>query len=122
MQMLILADAVAVVAMAIAIYWFWSSTPHGLQISHYDRIDIIVENGQFNPSDIYLTVNQPAILRFLRKDSDCDAGTVTVQGFKTVFQLPLNEPFELEFTPDEVGELCISSQSNRYRGRIIVAT
>lgn len=120
MQPLILANLSALAILVALIYWFWSRNLKTPSLVNDDAIDILVANGCYSPSNIYLTVGKPATLRFFRSDPDPHAGTVTFQGFITNYHLPLNKSFELEFTPEEIGELSFKGQFDKYRGRIIV--
>ena len=120
MQLLILANLIAFVLLAALIYRFWSRNLKALSLINDDAIDILVADGHYVPANIYLTVGKPAKFRFFRKDRSRNAETVMFDGINTNYNLPLNKPFELEFTPEKVGELSFNGQSSQYRGRIIV--
>lgn len=120
MRLLILANLVGVVVLTVLVFIFWSRNLKALSLIHDDAIDILVSDGRYAPSNIYLTVGKPATFRFFRRDRDQNAETVSFDGINTNYRLPLNKPFELKFTPEEIGELSFKGQSPEYCGRIIV--
>lgn len=69
------------------------------------RVAISVTEKGFEPTLIRVTKGQPITLVMTRKTDETCATEVTIPEYKIDQKLPLNQPVEITFTPDKVGEL-----------------
>jgi RND family efflux transporter MFP subunit len=79
----------------------------------------VTEKG-FEPSTIRLKKGVLAKLIFVRKVEVTCATEVVIEAFGIKRELPLNEPAQVELTPNEAGEFSFACGMNMIRGKIIV--
>lgn len=117
--MILLVNAIAVLLFVFIIWWFWlSSAP--IQKSAGEVIDIIVENGVYNPSRIEVSQGQALTLRFLRKDVNPCAEKVIFEDWNLSADLPVEQPYEVKIPTDDKGEHSFTCQMQMYRGTLII--
>lgn len=115
-----LINAAGAVVIGLIVWWFWVSKPR-LQRAAADRpIEIIVDNGVYNPARIEVPLGKPVTLRFIRKDPSPCAEKVLFDGFNVGGDLPVGKPYDISFTPDKPGEHEFTCQMRMYRGSLVV--
>jgi len=105
--------------MAAIVWWFWLARPGTTRRSE-GTVEIVVDDGVYNPSRIEAPLNQPITLRFLRKDPSPCAEQVVFADFGVSAELPVNEYKDVELVPDKKGEFDFTCQMQMYRGKLIV--
>lgn len=102
------------------VWWFWWVRPAVTRGSATVPMDIIVENGVYQPPVIEVPFGQPVRLRFLRRDPSPCAEQVRFDRLGVNVDLPLNQPREITVQPPP-GEYDFTCQMGMYRGRLIVS-
>jgi plastocyanin domain-containing protein len=104
---------------ALIVWWFWLSRSRAHSESGVKPIEIIVDQGVYNPSRIEVPVGRPIILRFLRKDASPCAEKVLFNDFDIAADLPVGESTDVVILPKEPGEFEFTCQMQMYRGQLI---
>ena len=104
---------------ALVIGWFFIAKPKVRTITE-EFVDIIVENGVYQPAILRVKLNQPIQLRFLRKDETPCSEYVIFDAFNVNAKLPHNQFYTISITPTQVGEYEFTCQMGMYRGTLIV--
>ncbi len=115
----LIANLLGTVVIALIIWWFWYSKPEAKKLKD-SVIDILVDNGVYEPSRIEIEVGKKISLRFLRKDASPCAEKVVFEDFDISTDLPLNEIKDIEITPDKPGEYRFTCQMQMYQGSLVV--
>lgn len=117
-----LINIIGIVLILGVIWWFWLYHPHSKIKANNDKpIEILVEDGVYNPSVIDAVVGRPLTLRFLRKDSSPCSKTVLFEDFGISEELPLNKSKDIVITPSKTGHFEFTCQMKMYRGRLEVS-
>lgn len=117
--MILLVNIIAVVLFVFIIWWFWLSSPRA-QKSASEVIDVIVENGVYNPSRIEVSQGQALTLRFIRKDASPCAQKVIFEDWNLSADLPVEQPYEMKIPTVDKGEHPFTCQMQMYRGMLII--
>lgn len=113
-------NVVGLVLIALIVWWFWLYKPQSVQVSDQNAIDIVVENGVYNPAHVRVPAGKPLRLRFLRKDQSPCAAMVVFADFNISEELSLNKPKEIELRPENPGRYSFTCQMQMYRGELEV--
>lgn len=112
-------NVIGVLLICLIIYWFWISKSKATQISS-GVIDILVDNGVYDPARIEVQTGQVVTLRFQRKDANPCAEKVVFNDFGLTIDLPINEKTDVKLTPENAGEYPFTCQMQMYRGVLVV--
>lgn len=118
--MSILINILGLALAAFIIWWFWIYKSGSAAHAGGEAVSIVVDSGVYNPSVIHAPAGKPLTLRFIRKDSSPCAEKVLFSDLDISADLPVGEPFDLSFTPEEPGEYEFTCQMAMYRGKLIV--
>lgn len=118
--MAILINLIGVVLLGLIVWWFWMKKSGNEETAGQNAIEIIVDSGIYSPDTIKAKVGQAIKLKFIRKAESPCAKTVVFGDLGISQELPLNEPFEFEFTVDKAGEFPFTCEMGMYRGKLIV--
>ena len=112
-------NLIGILLIALIVWWFLLAKPKAKRISE-DIIDIIVDDGVYNPAIIKASKGQTIKLRFIRKDPSPCAQVVIFSDFNKSAELPLAKPKTLSLQLTEAGEFEFTCQMAMYRGTLIV--
>lgn len=115
----IVINLVALLLIAGIVWWFWLYKPVAVQ-QVSDVVDILVDNGVYEPANIRVQAGIPLKLKFLRKDASPCAEKVIFDKLNLSVDLPVGEPVEIEIQPDQAGEIEFTCQMRMYRGKLLV--
>jgi plastocyanin domain-containing protein len=104
------------------IWWFLLAKPrveNSLNNTE-NSLDVLVENGVYEPALIRAKVGQTLQLRFLRKDKSPCAEVVIFDKLNISAQLPINKYYVVKLNLAEPGEFEFTCQMGMYRGKLIV--
>lgn len=105
---------------AFIVWWFWIAKSRSKARAEGSSIDVIVDSGVYEPSEIHAPAGKPLTLRFIRKDESPCAEKVIFDSMDVSADLPVGKPYELTFTPEKPGEYEFTCQMAMYRGKLIV--
>ncbi|WP_097459363.1 cupredoxin domain-containing protein [Mangrovitalea sediminis] len=105
---------------AFVVWWFWLWKPRQALVSAGRPIDILVDDGIYEPAYIETPKGQPLTLRFLRKDASPCAEQVIFHGLDISETLPIGKPKEIRFTPKQAGTFRFTCQMQMYQGQLKV--
>lgn len=104
---------------ALIVWWFWFSQPGAQRASGAAPVEIVVENGVYEPARIEVPAGEPVTLRFLRKDASACAEKVIFESLGVTEDLPLARSTDITITPPQPGEYEFTCQMQMYRGRLV---
>jgi cobalt-zinc-cadmium efflux system membrane fusion protein len=84
------------------------------------QVRIVVSDKGFEPARITLRAGVPARLTFLRTTDATCATEVLVPSLNIKRALPLNEPVEIEVTPDKPGDIAFACGMAMFSGTLVV--
>lgn len=113
-------NLIGFVLIALIIWWFLIAKPKAI-VASQSFIDIIVQNGMYNPSVIKTKANHPIKLCFLRKDNTPCAEYVIFNDFNINAKLPYNKKFVILIEPQKPGTYEFTCQMGMYRGTLIIS-
>ncbi|MDH5393110.1 MAG: cupredoxin domain-containing protein [Gammaproteobacteria bacterium] len=116
----IFVNIAAVILILAIIWWFWLSTAKAQTISEKQVVEILLEDGVYNPARIEVAAGQTFSLRFIRKDASPCAEKVLFNQLDKSLELPLNQPREIELNISKAGEYSFCCEMNMYRGTLLV--
>lgn len=121
-MMVVLINVVGIGLIGLIIWWFLIAKPHAKRVSDNaeNSIDIIVQNGVYDPALVRAKVGQILQLRFLRKDKSPCSEIVIFDKFNISAKLPLNKYYIVNLILSEPGEFEFTCQMSMYRGKLIV--
>jgi plastocyanin domain-containing protein len=115
----ILINIIAVLLLAGIVWWFWLYRPVAVKQAG-NEVDILVDNGVYEPANIKLQKGEPVTLKFLRKDASPCAEKVIFDKLNLSVDLPVGEKVEVKIQPEQAGEIEFTCQMQMYRGRLVV--
>ncbi|XQW83847.1 cupredoxin domain-containing protein [Thalassotalea piscium] len=118
--MMILINIAGLGLIALIIWWFWVYKPVEVEATRDDKIQVIVNNGIYQPARIKVKVGEPAIITFLRQDNSACASMVIFPDAEVSEELLLNEEKTVVLPPMKAGEYPFHCQMQMYRGTLIV--
>jgi plastocyanin domain-containing protein len=83
-------------------------------------VRIVVSEKGFEPARVTLHAGVPARVTFLRTTDATCATEVSVPSLKIKRALPLNQPVDIEFTPDRTGEIAFACGMGMLSGTLAV--
>ena len=116
----IVVNMLGIAIAAFIVWWFWLSRPGSVAGTEGDVISVLVDGGVYTPSMLRVPAGKPVTLRFLRKDPSPCAEKLIFSGLDISADLPLGEPYDLNFIPGRAGEFDFMCQMAMYRGRLVV--
>ncbi|MDH5181684.1 MAG: cupredoxin domain-containing protein [Gammaproteobacteria bacterium] len=114
-----LVNIISVLLIGLIIYWFWIAKP-ATRHSVGGSVDILVDNGVYEPARIEVNVGQPITLRFTRKDHSPCAEKVVFADFGLTIDLPVDQTIDIKLQPENAGEYPFTCQMQMYRGMLVV--
>ena len=103
----------------LIVWWFWIKKPQTLKASS-NELEIIVDNGVYNPSRIEVKLGEKIKLTFLRKDPSPCAEKVIFDELGVSLDLPVNKPAEISIKPEKSGDYVFNCQMKMYIGHLNV--
>jgi plastocyanin domain-containing protein len=118
----IMINILGLILVGLIIWWFLIAKPRTQNVLNNteNSLDIIVENGVYEPALIRAKVGQTLELRFLRKDKSACSEVVIFDKLNVSAQLPINKYYVVNLTLTEPGEFEFTCQMGMYRGKLIV--
>jgi len=113
-----LINLLGLVLIGAIVWWFWLYKPREQASTEGGAVTIVVDNGVYQPAHIRLPANQPATLRFIRKDASPCAATVVFADLDISEELPLNKLKEVVLPPQPAGHYAFTCQMQMYRGEL----
>lgn len=102
------------------IWWFWWSKPKIWSATQPVPVEIMVEHGVYSPSRIQVSLGQPVVLHFMRKDPSPCAQKVVFEQLGLSVDLPLDQVTEVRVQPVQPGEYTFMCEMGMYRGSLVV--
>lgn len=119
--MTLIINATGIGLILFIIYWFWVAKPKtAVHATDQGIIDIVVDDGVFNPEHIKARIGCPITLRFLRKSPNHCADTLLFPDFAQSLDLTLGETNSITLTPKQLGKYRFTCQMGMYQGYITV--
>ncbi len=81
---------------------------------------ITVGEQGFQPSSVSVRAGAPARLTFIRTTEKTCATAVVLPSLNIRRELPLNQPVDIEFTPQKAGDIQFACGMNMFRGTVVV--
>lgn len=113
-------NLIGVFLIIVIVWWFWLWKPKSGVKVEGKAVEIIVNNGVYDPAVIEASVGSTITLRFLRKDETPCSSTVVFDDFGLSAELPVNQKHDVVITLTRAGEFEFTCQMGMYRGRLIV--
>ncbi|MDH5369777.1 MAG: cupredoxin domain-containing protein, partial [Gammaproteobacteria bacterium] len=85
---MMIVNLIGLCVIVLIVWWFWIKKPQTLKASS-NEIDIIVDNGVYNPARIEVKLGEPLKLTFLRKDPSPCAEKVIFDELGLSLDLPV---------------------------------
>lgn len=99
---MLIVNIIGLSLIALIIWWFWIYKPPSLKVLS-NTVEIIVENGVYEPSNIEIKLGQAMKLSFLRKDPSPCAEKVIFEELGVSLDLPVNKATEISIKPENQG-------------------
>jgi plastocyanin domain-containing protein len=106
-------------AIAAIVWWFWLSSPRAAHAAADKAIDILVQDGTYQPAAIEVAAGKAVTLRFTRRDATPCAEKVVFGDLGLSFDLPLGQPRTIVLGPLAAGMHEFTCEMGMYRGRLI---
>jgi RND family efflux transporter MFP subunit len=90
------------------------------QPSEVQSVRVTVSEKGFDPPRVSVRAGAPARVTFVRTDDKTCATEIAVPSLGITSELPLNQPVDVEFTPQRTGEIEFVCGMNMLRGTIVV--
>ena len=117
---MIIVNLIGLGLIVLIVWWFWIKKPKILKASS-SEIEIIVENGIYNPSRIEVKLGEKIKLTFLRKDPSPCAEKVIFDELGVNLDLPVDKKVSVSLVPDAAGEYSFTCQMKMYVGALVVS-
>ena len=121
---MLIINFVGIVLIAFIVWWFWLYSPNNKQKKLAnnigDEVNIMVQDGVYQPSNIILKANTPSVIKFIRKDPSPCAATLIFPDFEISDELPLNKTTEISLPPREKGKYVFHCSMQMYKGYLVV--
>jgi len=115
-----LINILGIALMGFIVWWFWLWKPKTIPGVTNTAQRVVVENGSYQPANLFVPVGRETTLHFLRKDPSPCSSTVVFPQWELSAELPLDEEVEITITPQETGVFPFTCQMQMYRGDIHV--
>ncbi len=116
---MMIVNLIGISLIGLIVWWFWIKKAPSLKTSS-NKIEVVVENGVYTPSQIEVKSGQPVTLIFLRKDPSPCAEKVIFEKLGLSLDLPVNKTAELTIKADKAGDYGFNCQMKMYLGNLIV--
>ena len=117
---MIVVNLIGLGLIVLIVWWFWIKKPQTLKAAS-NELEIIVENGIYNPSRIEVKLGEKIKLSFLRKDPSPCAEKVIFDELGVSLDLPVDKKVSVSLKPDKAGEYSFTCQMKMYVGALIVS-
>jgi len=117
---MIIVNLVGLSLIILIVWWFWIEKPKTLKASS-NEIEVIVENGVYNPARIEVELGKKIKLTFLRKDPSPCAEKVIFDELGMSLDLPIDKKVSLTLKPEKEGEFSFTCQMKMYVGTLVVS-
>lgn len=121
---MLIINLVGILLIILIIWWFWLYSAENKQKMSANKsngeINIIVQDGVYQPSTIVLSANKTAILKFTRKDPSPCAAMVIFPDFEISEELPLNKTIAITLPMMKKGKYIFHCQMQMYKGYVVV--
>lgn len=122
--MTIIINVIGLGLIGLVVWWFWLYKPNNhisklANIKTGNIIEVLVKDGVYTPTYIYVEPNHPITLRFIRKDASPCAEIVNFTSLNISRQLPLDNPIDINIKIEKIGEYEFTCQMGMYRGKLI---
>lgn len=101
-------------------YWFFFGKKDS-EVQATDHSTVIVDGG-YAPNTIRILRGKPAVITFIRKDTNSCLEEVVFPEYKIQKHLPLNRPVEVVLPPPHPANAGFHCAMNMFHGRIEVAS
>lgn len=104
------------------VWYFWLYRKEGIQVGEVDGVQQvpITVKGAYNPDVIIVKRGKPVRLSFNRQESSLCSEMVIFDKLGQSAKLPEGKTVNIEFTPQEPGEIPFQCQMGMLRGKVIV--
>lgn len=109
-----------IATIALIVWWFWLSSPAARHAADNLPIEILVQDGTYQPAVIEVSAGHVLTLRFMRHDATPCAEKVLFADLGISADLPLGKPQTISLGPLQPGTHEFTCQMGMYRGRLIV--
>ena len=117
-------NLVGIVLIVLIIWWFWLYTPSKQQKilanNSNSEINIVVQDGVYQPSTIMVKAGTSPVLKFIRKDATPCAATLLIPDFEISEELPLNKAIEIALPIMKKGKYVFHCQMQMYKVFLVV--
>lgn len=108
-----------VILICLIIWWFLLAKPKAKKTTG-EAVDILVQDGIYEPALITAKRGQTLTLCFLRKDETPCSEIVIFDKLNINAKLPINQPYIITLQLTERGEYDFTCQMGMYRGKLVV--
>lgn len=112
-------NILGVLLIGLIVWWFWLYKEKDLSVAE-GAINIVVENGTYQPAKIKLMAGQSTAITFLRKDASPCSATLLIPDFEISQELPLNKSVSIVLPTLTKGEYPFHCQMQMYKGSFVV--
>jgi plastocyanin domain-containing protein len=118
MLSLILGNIIGCLLILLIIWWFWLYKTQKIDLVS-GLLEIKVKDGVYQPAVFKIKANKPITLRFIREDATPCSEYVIFDKLNISRKLPLNQPTDVNITPQKSGQYEFTCQMGMYKGKII---
>lgn len=119
--MTILVNLLALAVILLIVWWFWFSKPRrAIELPKDRPIEVVVENGVYQPALIEGEHGARLQLRFIRKDASPCAEKVIFPELGVSRDLAMNQPEDFELVVEQPGRYEFICQMAMYRGVLVI--
>lgn len=101
------------------IWWFWLYRPKSMAVVD-NTLQVIVDNGVYQPAQLQVPAQQSVTINFLRKDPSPCAEMVVFPDLQITKTLPLNQAVRISLPAMDQGDYPFHCQMQMYRGQLHV--
>lgn len=101
----------------LIVWWFWLYQPKQKNLLS-GELEVLVENGVYEPAHIIVPAHKAFAMRFLRKDPSSCAEQVLFPDLAISSNLALNKTQEIQMPALEPGRYDFHCQMQMYRGQL----
>ncbi len=113
----LLINATGLTLIALIIWWFWLYQPKQKSLTG-GQLEILVENGVYEPAHIIVPAHKAFAMRFLRKDPSSCAEQVFFPDLSISANLAMNKVEKIQIPALEPGRYDFHCQMQMYRGQV----
>jgi len=121
---MLLINLIGISLIVLIAWWFWLYSPKKEQKMSANKtngeINIVVQDGVYQPSTITLSTSTATTLKFTRKDPSPCAATLIFPDLEISEELPLNKTIEIALPMMEKGKYAFHCQMQMYKGYLVV--